>query len=380
MIDWRSICSRIRDQGNCGSCSAFGSIGAWEANIKIVFGLDIDLSERDLFFCSGGFCELGNTVEKTLDKASQGIATEECCPYVDIDSLCGSGRCDSWWLTGQKLASWKSITNIEEMKKALESGPLVGVMDVHESFMHYIDGVYHNLGDIDPIVGGHCISIVGFDDSKGAWLLRNSWGTGWGMQGYCWIQYGDSGIDQEMYQIVPSADKPNPDPKPSPCKVGKAFAKISNLVPWLLHRKGRFFYMNPTSNSISPSARLMNLIKEEMPLILVGIGLMITVFSMWQFDIMMVGRVWGSASSNVSFYTSLVTGTNVFGKIYPTLATFPFTINQEFFPEGTFFGTTGFWYDTLIIMNITSWFITVLGVYNLRKKIQVLKNKLLRGD
>lgn len=251
-IDWRNMCTPIRDQGSCGSCTAFGSIGCWEANLKILLHLDADLSERDLFFCSGGLCEFGNTVENTLNRAIRGIATEECCPYIAVDSGCGSGRCSEWWLNGFKLESWLSINAIEQMKEALKQGPLVGVMDVHESFLHYISGVYHSLGADDPVVGGHCITIVGYDDSLGAWLIRNSWGTGWGMQGYCWIQYGDSAINDIMYQIVLSAYKPDPDPPtPSPCKVGNTASRLLNLLPWLLHRKGRFYYLDPPKRPIN---------------------------------------------------------------------------------------------------------------------------------
>lgn len=242
--DWKTFCSEIRDQGNCGSCTAFGIIGAWEPNLRIIAKIDADLSEKDLFFCSGGMCQLGNTMDNVLNRALKGVAIESCDPYVDVDSLCGWGRCDNWWETGFKLDKWQAITKIEGMKNALNKAPLVGVMDVHESFLHYVDGVYHSLGTFDPIVGGHCIAIIGYDDEKGAWHLRNSWGTGWGMQGYAWVQYGDSAIDDIMYSITLSANKPEPEPNPSPCTIGNGLAKIGNFFAWLLHRKGRFYYLN----------------------------------------------------------------------------------------------------------------------------------------
>lgn len=43
----------------------------------------------------------------------------------------------------------------------------------------------------------HDIILIGWDDSKSAWLLRNSWGTGWADQGYCWIAYGANGVGTE---------------------------------------------------------------------------------------------------------------------------------------------------------------------------------------
>jgi hypothetical protein len=247
-IDLRSKCTPIRDQANCGSCTSFGTIGAWEEMLEP----KIDLSERHLFFCSGGGCNSGNYPEPVLDQAVKGICTEECLPYgttgMGIDSACENGICEEWWLTGKKLASWKSITDVKEMKAVLDQGiALATTMDVYQSFMNYISGVYHNLGSTDPYLGGHMIACVGYDDIFGAWLIRNSWGTGWGMEGYVWIKYGDSAIDQTMYQLFLSNEQPapTPGPTPSPCPVGNTAARILNIIPWLLHRKGRMYYLNP---------------------------------------------------------------------------------------------------------------------------------------
>lgn len=240
-IDHRNICQPIQDQKNCGSCTAFGAIGCWEAFIKINFNKDLKLSEKDLFFCSGGRCDMGNTVEATLDYCqNEGVCSEDCCPYTDSDCLCGDNRCAEGVSTGAKLGGWNQLSSIAEMKAALNKSPLVGTMMVHESFLHYLNGVYHSLGVQDPILGGHCIAVVGYDDTLGAWLVRNSWGTGWGMQGYVWIQYGDSNIDSSMYQLDLT-----PQPHPSPCPFGNRLAKIGSFFAKLLRRKGRFFYLNP---------------------------------------------------------------------------------------------------------------------------------------
>lgn len=220
--DWRTWCSPIQDQGDCGSCTAFGTIGAWEPNIRIAENNQTDpvkLSERDLFFCSGGTCGAGNTPEATLNQCEQGICSESCCPYgtvySGIDSSCGQGRCTDYVSTQKKLASWAYVTTAAQMKQLLQKGPLASTMTVHQSFFNYVSGVYHNLGANDAIAGGHMIAIVGYDDTQQAWLLRNSWGTGWGMSGYCWIAYGDSEIDVCMYQVVPAAPTPPPPPPPS---------------------------------------------------------------------------------------------------------------------------------------------------------------------
>lgn len=229
--DWRAYCSPIRDQGQCGSCSVFGTIGSWEANQKIKKNENIDLSERDLFACSFGTCEGGNTMDNVLKRGLKGVATEKCCPYVPKTSYCGEGRCYKWWETGYKLNSWETIEDIKEMKKRLSLKTLVGVMAVHESFLHYKEGVYHSLGEEDQLVGYHCISIVGFDDDKEAWLLRNSWSEDWGMKGYCWIKYRDSEIDQVMYSLKLSDERPSPD-EPI-CPVSRKISKIP-IIGWSL--------------------------------------------------------------------------------------------------------------------------------------------------
>jgi len=236
----------VRDQGDCGSCTAFGTIGAWEALIRIQAKdttLDVDLSESDLFSCSGGKCDEGNTVENVLNRALYGVCLESCLPYRPVDRPCGEGRCGEWWKSGKKLKQWLPIDAPEVMKSLLDGrGPLAGTMAVHQSFFNYVEGVYHSLGVMDPIVGYHMIAIVGYDDSIGAWLIRNSWGTEWGMDGYCWVRYGDSRIDEEMYSLEP--DGPI-EPEPSPCPLGNGVAKVLNLLAKLMGRRGKFYYLNP---------------------------------------------------------------------------------------------------------------------------------------
>ena len=269
-VDWRLWCTPVKNQGNCGSCTSFGTCGAWEARIKIkadVINMDIDLSERDLFFCAGGSCGQGSWPEAVLDRAVHGICLESCCPYHDLDQQCGVGRCDDWWVEGKRLQGYNHIQDIEKMKDLIAEGPIPGTMAVHQSFFNYVSGVYHSLPDNDPIVGYHMIAVVGYSESRQAWLVKNSWGTGWGMSGYVWIAYGDSEIDNMMYEIILDGDiPPEPNPTPSPCPLGNGFAKflnyspvkfeefakIINPIPYLFQRKGRFFfregkyfYLNP---------------------------------------------------------------------------------------------------------------------------------------
>lgn len=240
MIDWRSSCSDIRYQGNCGSCTAFGIIGAWEALLRIYQDEDADLSEQNLFMCAGGSCDYGSYMEPVLDQAVKGVPTEECCPYVARNTNC-SDRCEEWWTDAKKLKSYVLLAKtINAFKQALEEGPIVATMAVPQSFLSYKSGVYHKL-PYDPIVGYHCIALVGYDDEKGAWLLRNSWNTSWGIEGYCWIRYGECDIEQEAYWIELNGEvEPNDGDDDSGCVLSNLIVNGLNWLSEKLGRKTRF--------------------------------------------------------------------------------------------------------------------------------------------
>lgn len=270
-ISWAEWAAPARDQGDCGSCVQFGVLKALETALKIRAedkNLALDYSEQDLMACSGGTCEQGNYPENALNRLMIGTCTEQCCPYQARTTSCGEGRCSDWTEEGVKIKNWKKLTNWNDMKEALRKGPVIGVMAVHQSFINYVSGVYESQGPWDPIVGYHCIAMMGFSDPKDAALLMNSW-DGWGfaidgVSGFCWIKKGDSEISDVMYSF--ELDGPiTPEPEPSPCQRGNKLAKKLNDISanptivralnpllWLIHRRGRFYwgtegfsYLNP---------------------------------------------------------------------------------------------------------------------------------------
>jgi len=115
----------------------------------------------------------------------------------------------------------------------------------------------------------------------------------------------------------------------------------------------------------------MRINNEIFALTLIGIGLITTVFTMWQLDIMFVNKMWGSCESNIDFYKGLLQE-----GYWRWAVAHDFTINYEIFPPQYF--TSGFWYDILMMLNILSWFPTVIGVHLLYKKIKYLKSELKR--
>ncbi|HEY4375636.1 MAG TPA: C1 family peptidase [Acidimicrobiales bacterium] len=212
--DWRSEqghdwVTPVKDQGDCGSCVAFGSTAAVEAACRIAAAtpsLDIDLSEADLFYCVAG--SQGRTCdgpaggwwpEGALDAYRDvGVPPESCFPYVAGDQRCHQVTDPHAPFT--KITGWKRLHGVGAGRAWIaEHGPVVACLSVYDDFRAYSSGVYHHVdGDL---LGGHCVCLVGFDHATECWIAKNSWGTGWGDGGFFRIGYGQCGIDQEMWAI-----------------------------------------------------------------------------------------------------------------------------------------------------------------------------------
>jgi len=100
------------------------------------------------------------------------------------------------------------LNNIQDMKRCLYHGfPFVFGISVYSSFMsdHVAStGIVPMPGPHESLEGGHALTCVGSDDAKMAFLVRNSWGTGWGLEGYCWIPYSymtNPELASDMYTL-----------------------------------------------------------------------------------------------------------------------------------------------------------------------------------
>jgi C1A family cysteine protease len=206
-VGGQSFVSPVWDQGRCGSCVAFGTVATVEATIRLAGGdphFAVDLSEAHLFYClaaaQGRTCANGWWVPPALDAfRDQGVADEPCFPYTPGDQSCE--RCPDWQNRLTKITGWHDIDSPGSMKEWLAAkGALVAVFVVYEDFFAYRSGIYHNVVQTaNP--GGHCVSVVGYDDNQGYWKCKNSWGTGWGEGGFFRIQYGEVGIDERMWAV-----------------------------------------------------------------------------------------------------------------------------------------------------------------------------------
>ena len=77
-----------------------------------------------------------------------------------------------------------------DIKNAIYTyGAVAAAVYVGTPFQYYTSGVFNDCRR-RPKSPNHAIQLVGWDDAKGAWLMKNSWGTGWGENGFMWIAYG----------------------------------------------------------------------------------------------------------------------------------------------------------------------------------------------
>jgi len=222
-VDWLMP---VRNQSRCGSCAAFGITSMLEIRVKQDLGaptLEIDLSDSHCLTCSGGSCDEGITLAQGISTLmNRGLPTEHCAPYTEAvgpvgdvtltacDEGCNGRERGRVYLRDVERISFANGEPLDEqvhiMKEALLESPLLVRMTVWEDFHSYLSGVYEPL-DPDPETARafHALLLVGYSDERGAWLARNSWGPGWGLDGYLWLAYGASESHEIVYTAVSSS-------------------------------------------------------------------------------------------------------------------------------------------------------------------------------
>jgi cathepsin B len=195
----------IRDQGQCGSCWAFGATEALSDRFGVEKGEQVLLSPQHLVSCdTGNFGCNGGYLNKAWDFMNKnGVMTDACYSYTSgvtkVDGKCQK-TCDDGSAPhlyhGAKYQMSADVTKTQQQIESL--GPIEAAFTVYEDFMSYKSGVYkHTTGGM---LGGHAIKAMGWGTENGQdyWLMANSWTTGWGDAGYFKIARGDCGINSQM--------------------------------------------------------------------------------------------------------------------------------------------------------------------------------------
>ena len=230
-FDWRDagIITAVKDQKLCGSCWAFAATGALEAFWALYSGVSpVELSEQQLIDCSESFgntgCE-GGLPSKAFEyiKTQSGLNTENAYPYEAINDTCRYNR----YSNGAKAFS--GSVNIAQgneqaiLNSLIGFGPITVAFQVEADFLLYDSGIYRSFTCSSSATAvNHAALIVGYgtDLTNGIayWIVKNSWGTMWGEDGYFLIERGIN-----MCGIAECASYPNLSGTP---KLG---AKFDNL-------------------------------------------------------------------------------------------------------------------------------------------------------
>jgi len=199
-VDLRANCPAVYDQGDLGSCTA-NAIGAALEFDQIKQKISYSVPSRLFIYYNE------RALEGTIDSdsgaqirdgiksvASQGACPETMWPYVETAfANRPAAQCYKYAKLHPAVSYARVAQDAAQMKAVLASGfPIVLGITVYESFESENvakTGIVPMPAQSEATLGGHAVMAVGYDDAQQRFLVRNSWGTDWGMGGYFTIPY-----------------------------------------------------------------------------------------------------------------------------------------------------------------------------------------------
>jgi len=222
-VDWRTkgMVTPVKDQGQCGSCWAFSTAEAIESQWAMAGNTLTAFSPQQITSCdkTDAGCNGGDTpTAYAYVQSAGGIETEKAYPYTSGGGTTGTCKFDKSKIAG-KITGFAYATKpcqdscTKQDETTLASavatvGPVSVCVDA-ESWQLYSSGILKSncpkaYSDLD-----HCVQVVGYNTDGGAsssyWIVRNSWNTSWGVNGYIYVLMGQNlcGIaDEATYPTI----------------------------------------------------------------------------------------------------------------------------------------------------------------------------------
>ena len=220
--DWRShgAVTAVKDQAQCGSCWAFSTVGGIEGQ-HFLAGFDLTaLSEQELVSCDtidtgcdGG--DIGSAMQWLVRSNDGWLTSEKDYPYTS-----GGGVNGTCLLPKPKVAHIYAHVDIPSNETVMadylqQNGPLAVCVDA-ASWQSYSGGILKGCG----LVVDHCVTTVGYNlaNNPPYWIVKNSWNTDWGIDGYIYIEFGKNlcNINSEPRRALVEKVGPTPPPTPQP--------------------------------------------------------------------------------------------------------------------------------------------------------------------
>ncbi|XP_076984671.1 pro-cathepsin H [Tamandua tetradactyla] len=199
-VDWRkkgNFITPVKNQGSCGSCWTFSTTGALESAVAIATGKLLSLAEQQLVDCAEDFnnhgCQ-GGLPSQAFEyiRYNKGIMGEDTYPYKAREGTCK-------FQSKKAIAFVKDVANItiNDEKAMVEAvalyNPVSFAFEVTSDFVGYRKGIYSSKScHKTPDKVNHAVLAVGYGERNGVpyWIVKNSWGPYWGMNGYFLIERG----------------------------------------------------------------------------------------------------------------------------------------------------------------------------------------------
>ena len=215
IVDLRDDLMEIRNQGSQGTCYAQAAACMKELQEKKDYGLNEYLSPQFFYNNRGNLYDeneendsgmFGRNVMKLLKEI--GICTEKLYPYGIIENKDKISEDIYLNASRNKIKGYARVTTIDGLKESLNEN---GICLIAFPVYNYGKEIW-NQSENDTFKGGHAMAVVGYLED--CFIIRNSWGSSWCDNGYCYYKFNDWGAHWEIWTTIDILEPDSPIPEP----------------------------------------------------------------------------------------------------------------------------------------------------------------------